>query len=185
MEDNTDISLLNSFRTLYDEKYRTGPKDDAFEEAKETAKMVLANLAQVSKANGQDAAAMVVLLHAVRTSTSSIKQMQASLLSVWTGPANLARQFHGKVNANVEPVKRIQENFLTGPIDRATGKRKFKSNGQLQEPYCNVMDAEIARLQEEVTAQTKIKDGEHDKWVSWKRARPQLYVFELSPTGPN
>lgn len=69
MRDNTDISLSNSFRTLYDEKYRTGPKDDAFEEAKETAKMVLTNLARVSKANGQDAAAMVVLLHAVRTST--------------------------------------------------------------------------------------------------------------------
>lgn len=98
---------------------------------------------------------------------------------MWTDQANVPHQFHGKVNANVQHVNRIHENFLAGPIDRATGKRKVKPDGQFQEPYCNVMDAEITRLQEEVTAQTKIKDAEHDKWVSWKRGRPSFYALEV------
>jgi hypothetical protein len=70
MKEKTDISLYNNFQTLLDDKYRTGPKDTAFEEAKENAKMVVINLAKVSKAKGQDAAEMVGLLEAVRKNTS-------------------------------------------------------------------------------------------------------------------
>ena len=66
MKDKTDISLYNNFQTLLDEKYRTGPKDTAFEEPKENTKMVVTNLAKVSKAKGQDATEMVGLLQAVR-----------------------------------------------------------------------------------------------------------------------
>ena len=70
MKEKTDISLYNNFQTLLDEKYRTGPKDTAFEEAKENAKMVVTNLAKVSKAKGQDATEMVGILQAVRRITS-------------------------------------------------------------------------------------------------------------------
>ncbi|KAK0510621.1 hypothetical protein JMJ35_007053 [Cladonia borealis] len=136
MKEKTDISLYNNFLTLLDEKYRTGPKDDTFEEAKENAKMVVTNLAKVSKAKGQDATEMVGLLQA----------------------------FYTKTDIDSKNVQRINENFLTGPIDPNTGKRKLKSNGQNQEPYGDVMDAEIVRLQDDIMAQTKIRDVEDDKW---------------------
>ena len=80
-------------------------------------------------------------------------------------------------------MQRIKENFLTGPIDPNTGKRKLKSNGENQEPYGDVMDAEIVRLQDDITAQTKIRNDEDDKWVSWKRAKPSCCASKLLPNG--
>jgi hypothetical protein len=46
-----------------------------------------------------------------------------------------------------------------------TGQRKIKADGKPQEPYNEIMDAEITRLQDEVTASITTRDQEHDKWV--------------------
>ena len=70
MKKKTDISLYNNIQSLPDEKYRTGPKDTAFEEAKEDTKMIVAKFAKVSKSKGHDATEMVGYLQAVRRITS-------------------------------------------------------------------------------------------------------------------
>ncbi|KAK6539956.1 hypothetical protein TWF694_008790 [Orbilia ellipsospora] len=137
LKQRDEISLYNSFRILLDEKYRTGPKDYAFEEAKENARLVVTTMAQVSKTKGQEAAEMVGLLQA----------------------------FYAKTDMDSKNVQRIKENFLTGPIDPNTGRRRLKSDGREQEPYGDVMDTEIVRLQDDVVAQTKVRDDEEDKWT--------------------
>lgn len=88
MKEKTDISLHANFQILLDEKYRTGPKDIAFEEAKENAKMVVANLAKVSKAKGQDVTEMVGLLQAVCGITFRIKQNARFITELLTGFAH-------------------------------------------------------------------------------------------------
>lgn len=47
-----------------------------------------------------------------------------------------------------------------------TGQRKVKPDGKLQEPYSEVMDAEVTRLQKEITESITRRDEENDKWVS-------------------
>lgn len=49
-----------------------------------------------------------------------------------------------------------------------TGQRKVKPDGNLQEPYSEVMDAEITRLQNQITESITRRDEENDKWVSMR-----------------
>lgn len=61
---------------------------------------------------------------------------------------------------------KVKEDFLTGPKDPVTGQRKLKPDGKPQEPYNEVMNAEITRLQAEIEKSIKRRDEENDKWVS-------------------
>ncbi|KAH8663768.1 hypothetical protein BGZ61DRAFT_593301 [Ilyonectria robusta] len=114
MKEKADISLYNAFQVLLDEKYVTQPKDNAFEEAVESATLA----------------------------------------------------FYTQTDGDVKKVGTIEEKFLTGPKDPVTGQRKVKSDGTLQEPYSEVMDAEVARLQTEITNSITRRDEENDKWAT-------------------
>lgn len=65
MKEKADISLYNAFQVLLDEKYVTKPKDDAFEEAVESATLAVRALQKSAKEKSEDAKAMVGLLQAV------------------------------------------------------------------------------------------------------------------------
>lgn len=71
----------------------------------------------------------------------------------------------------------VEQNFLLGPIDPTTGKRRLKADGKNQEPYGDVMDAEIKRLQDGIKKQQDKRDYERDVWVSWKHAKPSCYAL--------
>ncbi|KAL6416203.1 hypothetical protein AUP68_00417 [Ilyonectria robusta] len=138
MKEKADISLYNAFQVLLDEKYVTQPKDNAFEEAVESATLAVQALQKSAKEKAEDAKAMVALLQA----------------------------FYTQTDGDVKKVGTIEEKFLTGPKDPVTGQRKVKSDGTLQEPYSEVMDAEVARLQTEITNSITRRDEENDKWAT-------------------
>lgn len=68
MKEKADISLYNAFQVLLDEKYVTQPKDNAFEEAVESATLAVQALQKSAKEKAEDAKAMVALLQAVSSS---------------------------------------------------------------------------------------------------------------------
>jgi len=148
MKEKADISLYNAFQVLLDEKYVTTPKDDAFEEAVESATLAVRTLQRSAKEKAQDAKAMVDLLQAFYTQTDN----------------------------DAKYVGKVEEQFLTGPKDPVTGKRKMKPNGNPQEPYSEVMNAEITRLQNEIDGSIKRRDQEHDKWAAARDAAIGLGV---------
>ncbi|KAI2467791.1 hypothetical protein F4781DRAFT_297508 [Annulohypoxylon bovei var. microspora] len=136
MKEKSDISLYNAFQVLLDEKYVTTPKDQAFKDAMEGARLAVEALQMSAKEKSQDAKAMVELLQAFYTQTDS----------------------------DTKHVRAVEEQFLTGPKDPVTGQRKMKTDGNLQEPYSEVMDAEITRLQKDIEGSIKSRDQENDKW---------------------
>ncbi|KAH7140034.1 hypothetical protein B0J13DRAFT_639302 [Dactylonectria estremocensis] len=148
MKEKADISLYNAFQVLLDEKYVTAPKDNAFEEAVESATLAVQALQRSAKEKAQDAKAMVELLQAFYTQTDS----------------------------DAKYVGKVEEQFLTGPKDPVTGQRKLKPDGNPQEPYSEVMNAEITRLQNEVSESITTRDQENDKWAAARDAAIGLGV---------
>ncbi|KAH7007636.1 hypothetical protein EDB80DRAFT_718921 [Ilyonectria destructans] len=138
MKEKADISLYNAFQVLLDEKYVTKPKDDAFEEAVESATLAVQALQKSAKEKAEDAKAMVGLLQA----------------------------FYTQTDGDVKKVETIEKKFLTGPKDPVTRQRKVKPDGNLQEPYSEVMDADVTRLQKEITQSITRRDEENDKWAA-------------------
>jgi len=137
MKEKADISLYEAFQVLLDEKYATTPKDEAFEEAVESATLAVKTLQKSAKEKAEDAKAMVALLQAFYTQTDNDKNSVAT----------------------------IEQQFLTGPIDPVTGKRMLKPDGKPQEPYSQVMDNELTRLMNEINESITTRDQEYDKWV--------------------
>ncbi|GJN76023.1 hypothetical protein PLICBS_010134 [Purpureocillium lilacinum] len=137
MKEKANISLYNAFQVLLDEKYVTARKDDAFEEAVESATLAVQTMQRSAKEKSEDAKAMVELLH----------------------------KFYTQTDSDSRSVAKVKEDFLTGPKDPVTGQRKLKPDGKPQEPYNEVMNAEITRLQAEIEKSIKRRDEENDKWA--------------------
>lgn len=78
--------------------------------------------------------------------------------------------------ANVQAVK---QNWIDGPLDSVTGKRKRKSDGKEQECYADIIDAEVARLQKEIISSGISRDKEDDKWVS--ESSTYITIFQSIP----
>ena len=87
-------------------------------------------------------------------------------------------QFYTKTAADAGSVATIDQQFLTGPLDPTTGQRKLKPDGTPQEPYSEVMDAEVARLQKEITDSIVFRDQEYDKWV--RHLPPNAFLVMLT-----
>ncbi|KAI0407388.1 hypothetical protein F4802DRAFT_553523 [Xylaria palmicola] len=136
LKEKQDISLYSAFQVLLDAKYATHPKDQAFTEAVETAKLAVQNLQKSAREKAKDAKEMVGLLEAFYTKTSN----------------------------DVTAVSTVDANFHTGPIDPRTGKRKLKPDGKEQEAYGDVMQADIKRLQDEIDQDNLDKDDAYDQW---------------------
>ncbi|PWI64472.1 hypothetical protein PCL_09627 [Purpureocillium lilacinum] len=136
MKEKADISLYNAFQVLLDEKYVTARKDDAFEEAVESATLAVQTMQRSAKEKSEDAKAMVELL----------------------------QKFYTQTDSDSKSVAKVKEDFLTGPKDPVTGQRKLKPDGKPQEPYNEVMNAEITRLQADIEKSIKRRDEENDKW---------------------
>ncbi|KAI8625821.1 hypothetical protein F5Y19DRAFT_448904 [Xylariaceae sp. FL1651] len=136
LKGKADMDLYNAFQVLLAEKYATSPKDDAFEEALETAELAVKSLQKSAKSGAEDAKNMVDLL----------------------------QSFYTKTDNDLKAVQLVEHNFLTGPLDPTTGKRKLKSDGKEQEPYSDVLDAEINRLQGQISKDLVSKKEAHDQW---------------------
>ncbi|KAH6851070.1 hypothetical protein B0I37DRAFT_373119 [Chaetomium sp. MPI-CAGE-AT-0009] len=149
MKEKADISLYEAFQVLLDEKYATTPKDEAFEEAVESATLAVKTLQKSAKEKAEDAKAMVALLQAFYTQTDNDKNSVAT----------------------------IEEQFLTGPKDPVTGQRKLKPDGKPQEPYSEVMNNELTRLMNEINQSITTRDQEYDKWDSAKDKAISYGVF--------
>lgn len=67
MKEKADISLYNAFQVLLDERYVTARKDDAFEEAVESATLAVQTMQRSAKEKSEDAKAMVELLQKVNS----------------------------------------------------------------------------------------------------------------------
>ncbi|KAJ1323962.1 alpha-xenorhabdolysin family binary toxin subunit A [Microdochium nivale] len=149
LKTKTNMSLWTNLNILLDEKYaKSSAKDDDFVEAMEGARMVVQELSRSAKAKSEDAKSMVALLE----------------------------EFHNLTTNDVANVQAVKQNWIDGPLDSVTGKRKRKSDGKEQECYADIIDAEVARLQKEIISSGISRDKEDDKWKVAKNAAIGLGV---------
>ncbi|KAI1818288.1 hypothetical protein GGS20DRAFT_350031 [Poronia punctata] len=136
LKEKKDISLYDALQVLLDKKYQESDKDRAYEEALETAQLAVMGLRESAQDNAKDTKEMIDLLHNFLLNT---------------------------INDH-KAVQIVKQNWITGPLDPVTGKRKLTSDGKEQIPYGSVLSAEVQRLQNEITLSTINKNLNYDEW---------------------
>ncbi|KAJ5291793.1 hypothetical protein N7478_001044 [Penicillium angulare] len=76
----------------------------------------------------------------------------------------LLTTFYNHTQSDEKNAMYIKQQFLTGPRDRTTNTRMLKADGKELEPYAELLDAEVTRLQEEIEKSVERQKKEMDIW---------------------